>query len=149
MKKLVSFGILAVCVLVIGCSSQNTETLILGQWYNQSLEVKLNYPNGGDSTFSVPAGHWEETLQIKPINTTYYKNGTFTSEYVALDGSPIQTTEGTWVVKGDSLYLTQDGVTGAYYFEWMDGKAAFTGLLDWDSDGNADDLYSGVQIKRE
>lgn len=134
---------------LLGCSKDKTK-LVQGQWYNQSIEVKYNFADGKfDSIFAVPAGHWEEMLEIKPINTTFFEGGRYTSEYISLEGQPIQTTEGVWKMEGDTLYLTSDGIKTGYYFDWMDGKAAFVGLLDWDSDGDADDLYSGVQIKRK
>ena len=121
----------------------------MGQWYNESLTVKLNAKSGyGDSSFVVPPGKWEEILEIKPILTTYLKNGTYHSQYENLKGQAIRESKGTWEVKGDTLYLTEEGITASYHFEWLDGKAKFTGYLDWDQDGVADDLYEGIQVKK-
>ena len=104
--------------------------------------------NGGSTLFEVPVGKWEEILKIKPILTTYSEDGSYESEYINLDGTPMQTTRGMWEIDGDSLFLTESSVRTGYHMQWMDGKAKFSGYLDWDSDGEADDLYTGVQIKK-
>ena len=133
--------------LVVACKTENNKDLILGQWYNESLSVKLGVETG-DSSFVVPAGEWESILKIKPILTTYSEDGTYRSQYKSLEGKVIRESSGSWEMKGDTLYLIEGGVTTSYHFKWMDGKAKFTGYLDWDQDGAADDLYEGVQIKK-
>ncbi len=111
--------------------------------------VELDALDGSvDSVFSVPKGEWEAVLKIKPILTTYLEDGNYNSEYIGLDGNPLQTTSGKWGVEGDTLYLTEQGKTTAYFFEWQEGKAAFKGYLDWDNDGLEDDLYVGIQVKK-
>jgi len=121
----------------------------LGQWYNESMAVKINALDGTvDSIFSVPAGQWEAILGIKPILTTYTEDGKFNSDYISLEGEVLQSKTGEWELKGDSLFLTEDGQTTAYFFDWREGKAGFIGYLDWDNDGHPDDLYEGIQIKK-
>ncbi len=112
------------------------------------MSVKIDALDGSvDSLFSVPKGQWEAILGIKPIRTTYALEGKYTSEYISLAGELLQSKEGQWELKGDSLFLTEDNQTTAYFFDWREGKAAFIGYLDWDNDGHADDLYEGVQLK--
>lgn len=141
---------LVMLLLIFSCRANNSKRgLILGQWYNESIKVELDALNGDvDSVFNVPKGQWEAILKIKPILTTYTQNGKYSSEYVELNGEPLQTSNGEWEVKGDSLYLTERGQTTAYFFDWQEGKASFSGYLDWDNDGLKDDLYYGVQIKK-
>lgn len=136
-------------LFLASCTAHNNEEYLLGEWYNESIQVDIDALDGeADSIFSVPAGRWEEILQIKPINTTFKPDGTYESIYYELDGSVMQTTVGQWEMKNDSLYLTSQGQTTGYYFEWQEGKGLFEGYLDWDTDGHADDFYSGIQIKR-
>ncbi len=98
--------------------------------------------------YEVPKGKWEEVLKIKPIQTIYKDDGTYNSTYWDLDGTVMRETGGEWEMVGDTLFLTDSGVRTGYHVEWMEGKAAFSGYLDWDSDGDEDDLYRGVQIKK-
>lgn len=113
------------------------------------MQVELNALGGNsDSTFSIPRGQWESTLDIKPILTTYLEDGNYSSRYTDLDGGLVRTVLGQWEIKGDSLYLTEENNTTAYFFNWKDGQGTFKAFLDWDGDGLSDDLYTGIQTKR-
>ncbi len=113
------------------------------------MMVELDAKSGRiDSIFSVPAGEWEAILNIKPIETNYSREGTYSSDYISLEGEKLQTANGNWKLKGDTLYLTEDNKTTAYHFRWIEGKAIFRAFLDWDNDGMTDDLYTGIQIKK-
>jgi len=138
---------LSLCA-VSACSKTNNAELIIGQWYNESMIVAIDHGQPAETEFKVPIGSWEEVLGIQPILTTYTPDGKYTSVYTDLEDVVAFETLGTWEMKGDSLYLTENNVTTTYKFEWMDGKAAFTGFLDWDEDGLPDDLYSGIQVKK-
>ncbi len=127
--------------------TENAETKpedIIGTWSN--LSMKITYLDS-DSIFDVPEGRWEEILKIKPILTTYSKDSTFISEYFKLDGSPLFTSEGTWFLKQDSLYLESEGTLTAYRFTMEDDIGQFVGILDWDSDGSENEHYLGRQKK--
>ena len=126
------------------------EQSITGVWENVSLTVDIESKAGiPDSTdrFEVPAGHWEDILQIKPIRTTYLGDSTFTSVYRDLNDSVVHTTSGEWFVKKDTLYLVSEGVTSGYHTVVKSDTGTFTGYLDWDQDSIPDDLYTGVQRK--
>jgi len=146
LTKLLFFG-LALCA-ISSCAKTNNAELIIGEWYNESMIVTIDHGKPEETAFKVPIGSWEEILGIKPILTTYTSDGNYTSVYTDLSGEVSMETFGTWEVKGDSIYLTENDITTAYKFVWMDGKAEFTGFLDWDEDGLLDDLYSGIQIKK-
>lgn len=131
------------------CNSKSKDSLILGQWYNESMQVELNALGGkSDSTFSISSGQWESVLNIKPILTTYTVDGGYSSRYTDLDGRVVRSTLGQWTLIGDSLFLTEEGNTTAYFFLWLEGRGSFKGFLDWDGDGQSDDLYTGIQIKQ-
>lgn len=129
------------------CTSPKNKNLIIGEWTNESMKVFIDHGTSEEQVFDVPKGKWEEILLIQPILTSYTSDGKYNSVYKDLEGKVINTSNGFWEVKGDSLYLTENGVETAYHFNWMQGRAEFKGYLDWDSDGVADDLYTGVQIK--
>ena len=119
---------------------------LLGKWKNSKIKVTMKTEKG-DSVLLATPKTWGEVLNIKPIITTFKKNGTFKSVYKSLDNEIIMTREGEWSVKKDSLFMTQDKITTAYKVKIDDGKATFRGILDWDQDGEVDDLYQGRQIK--
>ncbi|MGW8122222.1 hypothetical protein ACV07N_06135 [Roseivirga echinicomitans] len=146
LTQLLLFG-LAFC-LISSCSKTNNAEFIVGEWYNESMIVTIDHGKPEETVLKVPIGSWEEILGIKPILTTYDIDGSYTAIYTDLSGEVSMETYGTWEVKGDSIYLTENGLTTAYKFVWMDGKGEFTAFLDWDSDGLPDDLYSGIQVKK-
>ncbi|MDN5200065.1 hypothetical protein QQ008_01800 [Fulvivirgaceae bacterium BMA10] len=124
---------------------------MIGKWVNVSLHVHMNSYNNSetDSTMLAEEGQWENILKIKPIETTYLENGTFRSVYIGLNDSIVGETSGQWEINEDSLILTIDGIRIAYKTELNNNRTTFTGFLDFDSDGQSDDLYSGIQEKVE
>jgi len=123
---------------------------ILGSWYNLSMEVQINSAGNNQdssSTFKVPAGQWEEILQIKPIITTYRKDGTYTSVYRNLADSLIDESSDTWEVKEDSLFIFYQDQPYSYLTLVNGDTAEYKGMVDWDQDGMIDDLYTGIQIR--
>ncbi|MEO1050135.1 MAG: hypothetical protein AAFX87_05905 [Bacteroidota bacterium] len=125
------------------------KTQLLGEWRNVSLYVTMDtkHQDSASAVTDVPAGQWETVLGIKPIRTTYKEDGTYTSEYRDLQDSVINVTSGSWSIEGDSLVLEAEGQSTKYKTEINGDQATFTGFLDWDQDGEEDDLYSGVQKK--
>ncbi|ELR70791.1 hypothetical protein C900_03399 [Fulvivirga imtechensis AK7] len=120
---------------------------MLGEWRNTSMKVKIN-ADKGDSIINVPEGQWEERLKIKPIRTTFKEDGTYTSEYRDLEDVVIMTRTGTWSVKGDTLTMGEEGNTYSYATRIVGNEAVFEGYIDWDEDGQEDDLYWGKQQKQ-
>ena len=95
---------------------------------------------------------WKQILGIRPIFTLYNADGTYYSVYRNLKDSIVHQPSGIWKVDGDSLFVNQkypsDYVT-AFHFSIDGSKVEFVGILDWDRDGESDDLYSGIQIRVE
>lgn len=134
--------------LLCSCQSNIGDKLI-GTWENTTLNVQTNTAQGQDTTINmmIENGQWEEILGIKPIITTYLADGTFKSEYFGLDGEPVGTEEGKWRIRNDSLVLKSGGYDSVYKVIFEDEQARFISYLDWDQDGEADDLYDGWQKK--
>ena len=83
-------------------------------------------------------------MNIRPIVTTIYADGTYTSEFRNSFDSLIYKPEGTWVIDGDSLFMTDHQDTYRYQI-FVDGDVAeFNSIVDWDNDGKVDDEYFGV-----
>lgn len=148
MKKILPF----VLLIMFGCSGSEekgtdvkeeaTNQSIIGEWRNVSLIVRMP-----DSTVNVPEGEWEAVLGIKPIRTTFNENGTFVSEYRTLEDSVFMTSNGTWLIEGDTLAMVERGIENKYHF-YLDGETAiFRGYLDWDQDGQRNDHYAGKQLR--
>lgn len=147
MKKIICFSLLL--TLVFSCTKpESISEQILGTWENSHMTVAMKTYQGTDENQELDARgeKWEQELKIKPIITTYRSDSTFTSEYFGLDGNPIGKEEGTWWVRNDSLILKSQGYDNAYHVRFTeDGMAHFVSYLDWDQDGEADDLYGSTQ----
>lgn len=145
-----SVRLLSLIMIISACQTTQTKDQsqalsqgIIGEWKNVSM--KVTFPN--DSVFDVPGGQWEDILQIRPIVTTYADDKSYTSRYYSLSDSLVFTSQGNWHVSKDSLYLISDSDTTAYKFTKEGVKGFFTGYVDWDGNGQKDDLYFGVQTK--
>ena len=117
---------------------------LLGAWSNVSLKVTMAGETS-DSVLQVAPGQWENVLQIKPIVTVFKDDFTYTSEYTDLDGNVILTRTGEWTVNADSVKMTENGSTNQYHAQINGDRIEFSGYIDWDEDGQADDLYWGEQ----
>ncbi|SMD36311.1 hypothetical protein SAMN04488029_2825 [Reichenbachiella faecimaris] len=143
------------CLLGLGlvaCSSADiNKELLIGTWKNTALKVKMNTFQNQEATkwLTAQRGQWEAVLQIKPIETTYFSDGRFQSTYTGLDNKRLGTEEGYWKLNGDSLILSSDNYNNSYKLEWTGNELRFVAWLDWDQDGNKDDLYDGWQVKVE
>ena len=128
---------------------KSLKSLLPGEWRNLSMKVNIkSFKNSlKDSITEVPEGQWEAILKIMPIRTFFKEDGTFSSEYRNLSDSIVFTSSGTWTAIGDTLSMTEAGGTSKYFTRIVNGKAEFTGYIDWDEDGKTDDLYFGIQKK--
>ena len=127
-------------------SSVDLKNEIIGKWRNSNIKVTMK-TDKGDSVLEANSKTWQDVMKIKPIVTTFKKNGSFKSVYQNLENEVIMTREGTWKIENDSLYMTQDDVTTSYQVKMKGRIAFFKGMLDWDQDGENDDLYFGRQAK--
>lgn len=122
---------------------------LIGTWKTKSMIIQMNSFRNGDSTayFIVNEDIWEETMNIKPIITNLSKDGKYFSRYYDLQGKLMRETEGTWTVSQDSMIFIENGLRTAYHTYIQDSLARFRAIIDWDRDGESDDLYEGIQIK--
>jgi len=96
------------------------------------------------------SSNWEQKLGIKPIRTHFKGDGTYYSEYLNLKDSVVRRPTGLWTLKGDSLTMTEQTPEKATYkFKLKIDKniGTFSGTIDFEGDGKADDEYYGKQKK--
>jgi len=122
---------------------------IVGVWVNESMRVWVRSYNHSDTSFIVDINedNWDLKMTIKPITTSIYADGTYISEFRNSFDSLIYSPKGTWFLDGDSLIMEDRQATYKYQVFVDDDRAEFKSILDWDSDGVADDEYFGVQRK--
>lgn len=118
---------------------------LTGEWKN--LYVKINIR---DKVMEADSSNWEERLHIKPIHTYFNKDGSYRSEYRNLQDSLVRVASGSWAIEGDTLIMneTKPEVSRSKFQLLIEQDVAtFRGLIDFDGDGKADDLYYGRQRK--
>ena len=162
MKKYLIFAAVALCA----CNESTNQTEVkeptikdqlVGTWSNTYLKLELNADGPKDSVKvnEVKEENWGEQLGIKPIVTTFKEDGTYGSKYYNLKDSLVRETTGKWtIMEGDSLLMTEltpeksEFKLHLSFAKKADGKtdlARFKGVIDFDMDGKADDLYYGEQ----
>lgn len=153
MKKLIIA--LALGIFLFACESKKTDLKkeLPGEWRNTYLHVTMNTFNNGDSSkvTTCDSSNWEQMLHIKPIRTFFNEDGTYRSEYYNLNDSLFLTSKGTWRVSGDTLTMSSTEPSPESYklkTTITSGVATFEGMLDFDSDGKADDHYIGKQRRQ-
>lgn len=122
---------------------------LIGEWVNNSLRVWVKTYNKSDTSFIVDITEetWEMKMNIQPIITNIYADGTYESEFRNSFDSLIYKPKGTWMLDGDSLIM-EDHQSVYRYQIFIDGDLAeFKSIVDWDKDGDVDDEYFGVQRK--
>jgi len=146
-------------VLMLGCSQQKPDPAhpaeLVGTWANNSLTVNMNTVNNSDTDSLLQIddpSQWVQILRMRPILTLYNVDGTYYSVYRNLTDSIVHQPSGIWKVIGDSLLLNQKypyDYLSTFHFSVDGPKVEFVGILDWDQDGQNDDLYSGIQTRVE
>jgi hypothetical protein len=124
---------------------------LVGEWRNVYVKIKVNsLKTGKINTIEADSSNWETRLGIKPIRTHFKNDGTYYSEYRNLKDSIVRMPAGTWFIKGDSLTMLQlkpDKSTLKVKVSIINNHATFSGMIDFDGDGMANDDYYGVQKK--
>ena len=80
---------------------------IVGEWFNVSMKVWVKTYNNSDTSFIVDINeeNWEVKMNIKPIVTIIYADGTYISEFRNSFDSLIYKPVGTWMIDGDTLIM--------------------------------------------
>lgn len=150
--------LLLLLVLLAACQSdgeKQTDTaekadltnVLPGTWEAVSLRVDINTFAGQDTSFlfEVKEEEWQRRLGVKPVRTIYTPDKKFRQEFYDPSGQLSTTTRGVWNVFGDTLMMIAPDATYQYVVQVADGRSEYRALMDWDDDGEADDVYLGVQ----
>ena len=135
--------------------NKELEKKLIGEWRNVSLKLTMNTFSNKDSTkvFEVNEEDWERKMNIRPIKTIYFADGTYISEHRNLRDSIIYSPAGRWVILGDTVIMRDTfpelGLSYRYKININKDLVEFTGIEDCDRDGSADDQYFGVQRKQK
>lgn len=146
-----------ICLLVASVAALSSCTPIeevhrqelIGKWRSQSMAAHIHSGNGTNHDFDleVHPDEWVKQLRHLPIDTEYRTDGTFQSDYRKADGSHLQTLEGDWTFKGDTLFLIYSKPKydrRVLHFALDGDKATLHGYVDFDGDKAIDDEYREV-----
>lgn len=129
---------------------------LTGQWRNVYVKMTLHTRTDDNSDTSMvmeaDSTNWAARLGIQPIRTYFEKGGTYYSEYRDLKDSIVRRPSGNWSIKGDALTMYQlspSKTVTTLHVAVTGGRAAFSGLIDFDGDGKLDDAYYGIQRKQQ
>lgn len=145
-------------ICVSSCQTSKSENIadqnsLVGEWRNMSLRVELDKKHGAPSSiFEVNESSWENELQIRPIQTSFNKDGTFNSAHYNLQDSLVLNPEGTWTATAEEVLMITTSPfsdTTSCTYTIKDGVVTFGCWVDWDEDGEKDDWYLGTQKKYE
>lgn len=156
MMKQIGFLLLSV-IFLASCQTepknQEAEALDLaktlpGTWEMVSLRVQVNSFENTDSSYvlDIKEEEWEKVYFVKPVKTYYELDNKYRRTYFNVNGEVVSEDRGMWNTFNDTLMMIEPKVTYQYLISKQpSGLLQFSALLDWDSDGQEDDEYLGVQ----
>lgn len=134
--------------LLLSCLFQSSRAQLVGEWRNIYVRIAVHHQSDPVNVMEADVSNWEERLEIKPIRTHFNADGSYYSEYLNLKDSLVNRPTGAWTVKGDSLVMNQRtpyAATYRYRLAVVGDIAVFNGNIDFNADGNNDDVYYGIQ----
>ncbi len=148
----ISFSVLLVTWQPVEAQSDSAGENLVGLWKNITIRVEMKTYKGSDSSAAFIANerNWNKTMNIKPIRTHIKEDGSYISRYYSPDDSLVMERRGNWKVHGDTLVMQETHPADNRYVAWFNLKGdtvRFRRVMDWDKDGEADDQYTGVQVR--
>jgi hypothetical protein len=137
-------------LMIAGCGGSPND--MVGTWHSQEVTFVVHGVQGSDRLDTLTAMHDEfpERLGILEAIGTYFPDGSYIDNYMLPDSSIVGETTGTWERKGDSIIITQTEpapMTYRYAVDRDGDQASFTGWVDFDMDGEKDDLFIGTSTR--
>ncbi|MEY2950732.1 MAG: hypothetical protein ACO388_06020 [Saprospiraceae bacterium] len=150
MKSKIVLGLL---IFVLSCESDNKSiktsagpiqaSNLQGIWEN--VEIKVEVKNDSSYLFIVEEDDWQNILQIRPTQSYFYPDQTYRQVFIGLDNSILDTKKGSWFLNQDTLTITLPEDTLKYSVRLQKGMLLMRGQVDWNSDGQKNDIYFGKQ----
>jgi hypothetical protein len=127
-------------------SDGDLKNTLVGTWISDAVVVGIDTINNTDLSVLVEInqGDWKEKLHLQPIQTIFNKNKTYVSAYCTTDGKIIRVTAGKWKMEKNRLNIHQlfpNDKQMNYRIDLEDGFAQLKSNLDFDGDGNNDDIF--------
>ena len=158
MNKQIAFLLLSTLILA-SCQTEpknqetEAETLDLeqtlpGTWEMVSIRVQVNSFENTDSSYvqEIKEEEWEKVFSVKPVKTYFEVDNKYRRAFFNINGEVVSEDRGMWNVFNDTLMMIEPNVTYQYIIDQKpSGLLQFYAILDWDSDGQEDDEYLGVQ----
>ena len=125
---------------------------LVGEWFNRYVRIDIVGSTGEKKTMEADSTNWEQRLGIKPIHTFFAADGSYYSEYRDLRDSLVRKTAGQWAIsRGDTLVMWEkqpEEETLKLKLTIRGNTATFSGFIDFDGEGIANDGYFGIQQKK-
>ncbi len=145
--------VLGLLIFVISCKSEDQpvknsassvpESNLQGIWEN--VEIKVEVKDDSSYLFIVEEDDWQNILQIRPTQSYFYPDQTYRQVFIGLDNSILDTKKGTWLLNQDTLTIALPEDTLQYSVRLQKGMLLMRGQVDWNSDGQKNDIYFGKQ----
>lgn len=119
-----------------------------GTWELVSIKVNVNTYENTDSSFiqEITEEQWEKVFYVKPARTYFELDNKYRRAHLDMNEQIMSETRGMWNVFNDTLMMIEPDATYQYIvMAQPNGLLQFSARLDWDSDGQDDDEYLGVQ----
>ena len=101
-----------------------------------------------DSSYvlNIQEEEWDKVYFVQPVKTYYELDNKYRRTYFNVNGEVVSEDRGMWNTFNDTLMMIEPNVTYQYIISQQpSGLLQFSAILDWDSDGQEDDEYLGVQ----
>ncbi|MEM6395056.1 MAG: hypothetical protein AAF741_01820 [Bacteroidota bacterium] len=158
MNHLSTVFLLAILSLLAACQSdapandgQGQEALpvseaLLGTWELIELEVDQVTIDGSDSSYTrfISEANWLRQYGVNPGRTTFTSDGKFVRKTRLANAEEVNLVHGLWqTLGGDSVRTIEPNIVRVLVTEFNATQDQFewTGLVDDDNDGEADDSY--------
>ena len=122
--------------------------ILPGTWEIVHLTVTVNSYNNTDSSYveEIREEQWEKVFFVKPVRTFYELDNKYRRAYLDANEELMSESRGMWNTFNDTLMMIEPDATYQYIVEKQpNGLLKFSGLIDWDSDGQEDDEYVAMQ----
>lgn len=140
--------IFTLATLVLACNNQQPP--IIGSWDSQKVQVTLNHGQPDEEVLVANKAEFPEKMNMKAAMGYYYKDGTYRDAYISMEDTISFATNGVWEINGDSLTVYQQEPakdTFRHQFTINGDRGEFKTMIDFDGDGQEDDLMTSVSKK--
>lgn len=158
MKNLFCLGF--IIILLVACQQNNSSdtseeppaldltSTLPGTWELVSIKVNVNSYENTDSSFvqEITEEQWEKIFYVKPARTYFELDNKYRRAHIDMGENVMSEARGMWNVFNDTLMMIEPDATYQYIVRQQpNGLLQFSAVLDWDSDGQEDDEYLGIQ----